>query len=185
MLIRRVLSGERQAYAGLVREHQREILRLCRSLVGDPAKAEDAAQEAFLRAYKALADFKGNASFLTWISRIASNFCLELLRKEGRRREDSWDAMLERTGEKAHGLLHEPADGGRSIERREVVESVLSVLSPEHRLALTLRELQGFSYDEISQAMGCTVDSVKARLRRARAKIVERLGAIDRCRANE
>jgi len=84
-----------------------------------------------------------------------------------------------------YALLHEPQDAAHAIERREVVESVLSVLSPEHRLALTLRELQGFSYDEISEAMGCTVDSVKARLRRARAKIIEQLGAIDECRVDK
>lgn len=181
LLIRRILSGERQAYSGLVRNHHQEVLRLCRSLFIDSAKAEDAAQETFLRAYKALPNFKGTASFLTWISRIASNLCLELLRKEGRRREDSWDAMAEKMGEKAYALLCEPADAGRAIERREIVENILSVLSPDHRLVLTLRELQGFSYDEISEIMGCTVDSVKARLRRARANIIEGLDAIDRC----
>lgn len=184
-LISRILSGERQAYAGLVREHQQEILKLCRSLMDDPAKAEDAAQEAFLRAYKALGDFKGKSSFLTWISRIASNLCLEHLRKEGRRREDSWDALLERTGEKAYALLHEPATVEHALERREVVDSVLSGLSPEYRLALTLRELQGCSYEEISEVMGCTLDSVKARLRRARTQIIERLDAIGRCKACE
>ena len=185
MLIKRVLEGDRHAYAGLVREHHQEILRLCVSLVGDTARAEDVAQESFLRAYKALADFAGKSSFLTWISRIASNLCLEILRKEKRRREDSWDALVERLGEKAYNLVHESDAFGRGIERRDFIRRLLSELSPESRLALTLRELQGFSYKEISDAMGCSLDSVKARLRRARIDIIERLNVIDGVSADE
>jgi len=132
-----------------------------------------------------LADFAGKSSFLTWISRIASNLCLEILRKEKRSREDSWDALVEKLGEKAYNLVHESDAFGRGLERRDIVRRLLSELTPESRLALTLRELQGFSYLEISDAMGCSLDSVKARLRRARIDIIERLKIIDGFGAEE
>jgi RNA polymerase sigma-70 factor, ECF subfamily len=181
-LISRVLAGERQAYAGLVRTHHQEVLRLCRSLLGNQARAEDAAQESFLRAYKSLRGYEGRASFLTWLSRIASNLCLEMLRKEHRRREDSWDALVEERGEAACGLLREPEEAGQALERRDIVGRLLGELSPENRLVLTLRELNGYTYEEIARTMECTLDSVKARLRRARLDIIERLRIIDGCR---
>jgi RNA polymerase sigma-70 factor (ECF subfamily) len=180
-IIERVLSGDSQAYAVLVREHHRDVLRLCLSLLGDPAKAEDAAQLAFIRAYKGLAAFAGKAAFRTWLTRIVSNTCLEMLRSERRRREDSWDALVEEEGEAAYRLLREPRSAGQELEWRDIVGRLLSGLSPESRLALTLRELNGCTYEEISLAMDCTLDSVKARLRRARLDIIDRLRIIEGC----
>ena len=184
VLVARVKAGDGRAYAGLVRNHHQDILRLCRSLLGDPARAEDAAQEAFLRAFKALHSFAGQSSFRTWLTRIASNICLELLRKERRRHEESWDAIVEEKGEAAYRLLCEPGAAEDDLERRDIVNRMLSGLSDESRLALTLRDLSGYTYEEIAEAMDCTLDSVKARLRRARLAIIERLRAIEGRRAD-
>lgn len=128
-------------------------------MLGGGADAEDAAQESFIKAYRSLAGYQGQASFSTWIYRIASNKCLDVLRKRGRERAEPLEAA---------GELAEPVE---DLESREQAAALLSELSPEYRLALTLRELQGFTYEEIAETMNCSLDSVKARLRRARAEL--------------
>ncbi|MCH7477084.1 MAG: sigma-70 family RNA polymerase sigma factor [SAR324 cluster bacterium] len=173
--IEQVLSGRREAFANLVRKHHAKVLRLCRSLLSDPVQAEDAAQEVFIKAYRSLERFHGDASFSTWIYRIASNHCMDFLRKKTRERTESWDALLEREGERIHKFLCEPDRTDQALERAELLDALLSDLSPEYRFALTLRELQGLTYEEIAETMECSVDSVKARLRRARKQISDRL----------
>jgi RNA polymerase sigma-70 factor (ECF subfamily) len=178
-LIERIVSGETQAFELLVREHHRRILGLCLSLVRDTALAEDAAQESFLRAYNALGDFENRSSFSTWLSRIAANLCLELLRREGRRREESLDALTENFGDAAPALPREPQNAARDLENRDMAQRLLARLAPESRLAVTLCEVQGFSYEEIAEVMDCTLDSVKARLRRARLEMIAEMRRLE------
>jgi RNA polymerase sigma-70 factor (ECF subfamily) len=169
-IVARVRSGERDAYAHLVRKYQARITALCRTLVGQ-ADAEDAAQEAFFKAYQALGRFEGNASFYTWLYRIASNHCLSALRS--RKPSESLDRIVE---EEKEGLLRLFGDDPRgAIESRELLERLLGALKPNYRLALSLRERDGLSYEEIAEVMETTVDSVKALLRRARAEVEEKL----------
>lgn len=167
--------GDRDAFADLVRAHHPNVYGLCLGMLGDPAAADDAAQEAFLAAWKGLASFKGEAAFGTWLHRIAANKCLDLLRRSGRRAEDSLDAILEGGGARAEAVQAGGAGPERAAEAADLAGRVLGGLSDEYRLILTLREAQGLSYEEIMAVMDCSLDSVKARLRRAREAALEGL----------
>lgn len=171
-LVARARKGDDRAFGELIRRHHAKIAGLCASLLGGPAQADDAAQEVFLKAYQSLSRFKGDSAFTTWLYRIASNHCLDLLRKQARRRSDSLEAILEEEGGRLQTLLSEP-DAQRRTEDADLVERLLRTLPPDYRLILTLREVQGLSYEEIMKAMDCTLDSVKARLRRARESLEE------------
>lgn len=174
-LIERVRSGDREAYAGIVRRHQGKLLQLCLSLLGDPSSAEEAAQEAFLKAYRSLGGFQGYSSFATWLYRIAYNLCQDLLRQKIRRRAESWDELLEREGEGLHRLLAAGPDPAAAAEAADLIQRILARLPEEQSSALLLREIQGLSYQEIASVLGCSLDSVKARLRRARRTLGEGL----------
>jgi RNA polymerase sigma-70 factor (ECF subfamily) len=147
---------------------------LCLSMLADTAAAEDAAQETFLKAYASLKEFRGDAAFSTWLFRIAANKCLDFKRKSARARTTSLDFLLEEHGDSIQRLLASPGPE-RSTEDAQLVEEILSCLPDAYRLILTLRELNGLNYQEIAQTMSCSVDSVKARLQRARREFLDRL----------
>ncbi|MBI3996965.1 MAG: sigma-70 family RNA polymerase sigma factor [Candidatus Omnitrophica bacterium] len=174
-LIQRILSGNRDAYAELVRAHQARTLRVCTALLGDAMSAEDAAQDTFFKAYQSLASFRGQSAFSTWLYRIAANHCLDLLRKRQRERTESWDALIEESGEQLHDLLVAPPDPQTVAANTELIQRALAHLTPEYRLILTLREVEGLSYQELAIALHCSLDAVKARLRRARQDLLERV----------
>lgn len=167
-IIRDVLSGRREEFARLVRAHQAKVLSLCLSLLKDPAEAEDAAQEVFLKAYRGLRNFRFDSSFSTWLYRIAYRHGLDILRSRRRRRTQSLDALLEERGE---GALPAAPDQTTQADPARSAENLLSSLPPDYRLVLTLREVQGLSYEEIARATDASLDSVKARLRRARESL--------------
>lgn len=159
-------------FAELVRLHAPRVRALCAATLGNADEAEDAAQETFLKAHRALERFAGGSSVATWLHRIAVNECLDRLRAAGRRRSDSLDALLEADANALGSALTE-ASPAKAIEDRDTVERLLAKLNPEQRLALTLRETQGLSYEEIAAAMDCSLDSVKARIKRARAELLD------------
>ncbi len=170
-LARRAARGDDAAFAELVRRQAPRVRALCAATLG-PSEAEDAAQEAFLKAHRALGRFTGEAAFGTWLHRIAVNCCLDALRAAGRRRSESLDAILEADASALGRALSEPS-AAKALEDRDTVARLLARLNPEQRLALTLREVEGLSYEEIAEAMSCSLDSVKARLKRARAELLE------------
>ena len=172
VLARRAADGDGVAFAELVRRHAPRVRALCSSTLGGPAESEDASQETFLKAHRALGRFSGDASFWTWLHRIAVNHCLDLLRAAGRRRSESLDAILEADASALGHALSQPSSS-QALEDRDTVARLLARLNPEQRLALTLREVEGMSYEEIAQTMSCSLDSVKARIRRARAELLE------------
>jgi RNA polymerase sigma-70 factor (ECF subfamily) len=158
-----------------VRKYQGKVLQLCVSTLSDPHEAEDAAQEIFIKAYQSLDKFRGASSFSTWLYRIAANHCTDLLRQRSRRRTESWEALVEKEGDRLVKLLAAPPDSRLTPEDTDLVNRVLTCLSSEHRMILTLREVQGLSYQEIAAVMQCSLDSVKARLRRARQDFQDKL----------
>lgn len=167
-IIADVLRGNREAFALLVRRYSGKILGLCMTLVHDRAEAEDAAQEAFLKAYKSLKDFRGEAAFLTWIYRIAYNHCLTLRSQSARRK-----SQLEKVKEDTH-VASLPLAGDSLVEKTESALAILEVLPNDYRQVIVLR-LDGFHYQEIAEMMGVSVDAVKAKLRRARRSVVEKI----------
>lgn len=176
-LIESVLSGRQEDFAELVRRHHARIFALCASMLGASA-ADDAAQEVFLKAHARLKDFRRDSAFSTWLYRVASNHCLDLLRREARRKTDSLEALTERDGATLQRLLLDPSDRTRSLEEADLVRAVLARLPEDYRLILTLRELEGLEYKEIMAALDCSLDSVKAKLQRARRQFREILGHI-------
>lgn len=178
-IVRAVLAGDREAYADLVRAHQARVRGLCLSLLLNATEADDAAQDVFIKAYESLSKFRHDSSFSTWLCRIASNHCLDLLRKKSRHKTDSLDALLEQKGEQIRRLLvtaQEIPDSSEALhgEKTELIQKVLGALPMDHREILILREAQGLSYEEIGSILGCSLDAVKARLRRARQRMEEK-----------
>lgn len=162
---------DEREFEALVREHAPRVRALCGSVLKDGAEADDAAQEAFLKAWRRIGDFDGRSSFGTWVHRIAVNACLDRLRASARRRADSLEALGERDAAALRGLTEPSASG--ALEDKDLAERLLATLNPEQRLAFTLCERDGLSYAEIAGAMSCSVDSVKARIKRARQELLE------------
>ncbi len=173
-LIARVLAGARDDYAELIRRHHPRILGLCRSLLGDEALAEDAAQEVFLKAYERLRNYRGDAAFSTWLYRVASNRCLDERRRQARARSESLDAWSESERESLRDLPS-GADEESRREDADLAARALEGLPDDYRRILLLREVEGLDYKELAEVLDCSLDSVKAKLRRARERLRESL----------
>ena len=146
-IVSRVVEGDTEAFAELVRRYHGKVYQLCYGMMGTADRAEDAAQEVFIKAFRRLASFRGESAFSTWLYRLASNQCLDLLRSRARQRTDSWDHLLETQGERVEALLQAgPGPGGPTEDLRETIDALLSELKPDYRLVLTLREIQVMSY---------------------------------------
>lgn len=174
-IIKKVIAGEAKSFEELVKKYQERVLRLCYSMVGE-SQAEDAAQEIFLKLFESLNQFKEKSAFSTWIYRVAANHCLNIISKKKREKTDSLDALMERFGGNVSSLdsAHAPTPpytgttSLKSIETKQIVHSVLEQMSPEERMILTLREIEGLNYKEISETLDISLASVKVRLFRAR-----------------
>lgn len=166
-------SDAPDAYEVLVRRYEAKVRRLCVSMLSDPAEADDAAQEIFLKAYRSLDRFRGASSFSTWLYRIAANHCRDCLRSRSREASESWEALLEEQGDRIERLLSTPPAADTSGEA-DLVRRVLAQLSPDHRLILVLREVEGLSYEELADTLHCTLDAVRGRLSRAREDFEQR-----------
>src|SRR3970040_970731 len=173
-LVRRVQRGDSTAFDALVRKYQHRIIGLIGRYIADWSECQDVAQETFLRAYRALGNFRGDAQFYTWLHRIAVNTAKNHLAAQNRRPPtddiDAGDAEQFDTGIRLrnndtpeHELLRQ------EIER--TVMRVVDALPEELRSAISLREVEGLSYDEIAEQMGCPIGTVRSRIFRAREAI--------------
>ena len=178
-LIAECLGGRRDAFGELVSRYQARLYNAAIRLVDSPDDASDVVQDAFLNAYQSLHAFKGDAEFFTWLYRIAFNGAISLKRKK--RPTGSLDVG---TGERAF----EPADPsdyvrtGHALERSEenaLLHAALVRLSPEHREALTMKDLDGLRYEEIAEVLGVPVGTVRSRLHRARLELRDLLAPLD------
>ncbi|MEU8934582.1 sigma-70 family RNA polymerase sigma factor [Streptomyces sp. NPDC048409] len=172
LLAVRAAEGDEDAFAALVRRHAPVLIRLATRLLGTPAEAEDAVQDAFLSAWRRLPEFHGEASFGTWMYRIVTNRCLNVLRA---RRPV---APLEAAGEVA--AAEHATSPARITEGRDAVRELreaLGLLSAEQRACWVLRELDGRSYEFIAEAVGISQEAVRARVFRARRCLTQALGA--------
>lgn len=177
-LVARVQKGEKGAFDVLVGKYQFKIIKLISRYVHEPNEALDVAQEAFLKAYRALPGFRGDSAFYTWLYRIAINTAKNHLVAQGRRPPtadvDSQDAE-QFIGESS---LKDYATPERLLLKDEIENTVYRAIEdlPEDlRTAITLRELEGLSYDEIAHAMGCPIGTVRSRIFRAREAIDAKL----------
>ncbi|MGA7801179.1 MAG: RNA polymerase sigma factor RpoE [Gammaproteobacteria bacterium] len=178
VLVERVQQGDTQAFDVLVRKYQHKITKLISRYIHDPSDALDVAQEAFLKAYRALSSFRGDSAFYTWLYRIAINTAKNYLVAQGRRPPgDDIDAQEAEQFEGQSGLK-EYDTPEHLVLKDEIEQTVLRAIDelPEDlRTAVTLRELEGMSYEEIAQAMGCPIGTVRSRIFRAREAIDNKL----------
>ena len=173
-VVERVRAGDVNAYEALVAAHEKNVYNLALRMTGNPADAEDMAQEAFLKAYRSLSEFRGDSKFSVWLYRIVSNVCLDFLRRQKRRQTVSLsveDDEGEETQLDIPDLAQSPEELLERRMTREAVQKGLALLPPDHRQILLLREIQGLSYEEIAQALQIEVGTVKSRIFRARKKL--------------
>ena len=169
-IVRKVLGGDANAFETLVLEYEKNVYNIALRMTGNSEDAADMTQEAFIKAYNSLQSFRGDSKFSVWLYRIVSNVCLDFLRSKNRRPtvslsvedDDGEDAQLDVADESQSPEL--------LLDRKLTRESVrlgLDSLPPDYRQILLLREIQGLSYDEIAQALGLEVGTVKSRIFRA------------------
>ena len=173
-LVRRVQRGDSTAFDALVRKYQHRIIGLIGRYIPDWSECQDVAQETFLRAYRALGSFRGDAQFYTWLHRIAVNTAKNHLVAQNRRPPtddiDAGDAEQFDTGIR----LRDNDTPEHELLRQEIESTVMRVvdaLPEELRVAISLREVDGLSYDEIANRMGCPIGTVRSRIFRAREAI--------------
>lgn len=173
-LVKRVQRGDSGAYNVLVIRYQHKIVQLASKYVSDQADALDIAQEAFIKAYKAIGTFRGESSFYTWLYRIAVNCAKNYLESSARSR-NSVDVDAEDFASKdVHGALISGETPDKIMESEElgrVIKKALADLSPDLSEAIILREIEGLSYDEIAERTGIPVGTVRSRIFRAREYI--------------
>jgi RNA polymerase sigma-70 factor (ECF subfamily) len=179
VLVKRVQRGDKSAFDLLVRKYQHKVVKLVLRYVRNPAEAEDIAQEAFIKAYRALPQFRGDSAFYTWMYRIAINTAKNSLASRDRS-PIAYDLDLN-DPEESHSVqakLQDPdTPEGMALteEIRMIVNSAIEGLPEELKTAIVLRELDGLSYEEIAAAMECPVGTVRSRIFRAREAIDKRL----------
>lgn len=181
LLVERVKRGDKRAFDILVLKYQHKVVKLVSRYVHDSHEALDVAQEAFIKAYRALPNFRGESAFYTWLYRISINTAKNYLVSQGRR-PPTLD--IEVDDEEQFDGYPDLSDGNTPEEfllkdevERTVVEAIES-LPDDLRTAITLRELEGLSYEEIAEAMACPVGTVRSRIFRAREAINTRLGKL-------
>jgi RNA polymerase sigma-70 factor (ECF subfamily) len=182
LLVERVKLGDVRAFEMLVLKYQRRIERLIGRMVRDTDLVQDIAQETFIRAYRALPQFRGESAFYTWLYRIAVNSAKKALMDMKRdplvseaalRSDDDGEETSRAESELSHGETPEALLASKEIAA--AVNSAIEALSEDLRQAITLREIEGLSYEEIAEAMNCPIGTVRSRIFRARDAIAARL----------
>ncbi len=167
----RLRTGEVRAFEELVSAYQHRVFGVALRMLGSAAEAEEVAQEVFLRAYRALAGFRGDAKLSTWLYGIASRLCLNRLASGARRMVRSGDEMLAR-------IPSAEADPGTRLDRSELwgaLYEAIAELPDDRRVVVVLRDLEGLSYEEIAQALELEPGTVRSRLHRARMDLKDKL----------
>lgn len=181
LLVERSVAGDHKAFELLVIKYQRRIQRLIGRMVRDVDLVEDIAQETFIRAYRALAQFRGDAQFYTWLYRIAVNTAKKALMDMKRDPTVSENSFKSADDDETSVLENEltssetPDAVLASKEIAQMVNAAMEALPEELRQAITLREIEGLSYEEISEAMNCPIGTVRSRIFRAREAISQRI----------
>lgn len=181
-LVERVRAGDKQAFGLLVEKYQRKLLRLLSRMVRDPDEVEDIAQETFIKAYRALPQFRGDAAFYTWLYRIGVNTAKNYLSSRHRTMPTLSEQALDEDDEPDERLVVKdigtPESELLSKQMVIAVNEAVDALPEELRQAITLREMEGMSYEEISEAMDCPIGTVRSRIFRAREAIAAKLRPI-------
>lgn len=164
--------GDESAFESLVHLYEKRVFALAVRMCGNQEDAAEAAQEAFLAAWQGLRFFRGDSSFSTWLYRLTSNACVDLLRREGRHRSAAGPSLDdEELNQDVPDTAPSPQEEAERRELRAQIEEGLRALSPEHRQVLVLREMHQLSYDEIADTLDLDVGTVKSRISRGRKQL--------------
>lgn len=178
-LVARSKTGDLQAFDELVCRYERKIYTLAYRMFGNYHDANDLAQEAFLRAFQSIKGFRGDSSFYTWLCRIATNVCRDELRKRYRVSVESLDEEVNIGDWEIKKQIPTANPGPAELyERQELqheLQDLINTLTPEFRMALILRDIQGQSYEEIAEQLECSLGTVKSRISRARSYLKEKI----------
>lgn len=184
-LVEAARTGDRQAFRTLVERHQRRAYAIAFSLLRDESDAAEVVQEAFLRVYRGLATFQGGSSFFTWLYRIVTNLSIDVLRRPGRQTDELDEARgpVDESDEGSFALLSrldgaDPLDSMHRAELAKAIKAALDALPPYHRGVIVMREIEGFSYEEMAQAMGVSKGTIMSRLFHARQKLQRSLASV-------
>jgi len=177
-LVERVQQGDKRAFDALVIKYQSRIVKVITRYLHDPVEALDVAQEAFIKAYRALPNFRGDSAFYTWLYRIAINTAKNHLVSQGRRPPQDDVEVSEAEYYEGPSALKDGASPEHIVLRDEIEQVVFAAiedLPDDLRTAITLRELEDMSYEEIAEAMDCPIGTVRSRIFRAREAIDKKL----------
>jgi RNA polymerase sigma-70 factor, ECF subfamily len=178
-LVERVQRGDQKAFALLVEKYQRKLGRLLARMIRDQAEVEDVVQESFIKAYRALPNFRGDSAFYTWLYRIGINTAKNHLVAMGRRPSLSNDIEVEDAENFEDGdelrTMDTPETELMTKELAQTVKQAIEALPQELKTAISLRELDGLSYEEIAELMQCPIGTVRSRIFRARESVAEKL----------
>ena len=181
VLVERAQRGDKKAFDALVRKYQHKIVKLVSRYVRDPNETQDVTQEAFIKAYRALGKFRGDSAFYTWLYRIAINAAKNYLVAQGRRPPDKDVDAADAVYYEGSAALKSNSSPERLALKDEIERTIYEAIDelPEDlRTAITLRELEGLSYEEIAQAMDCPIGTVRSRIFRAREAIDRKIGPL-------
>jgi len=178
-LVERAQHGDKHAFELLVAKYQRKLARLLSRFIRDATEVEDVTQEAFIKAYRALPSFRGDSAFYTWLYRIGINTAKNYLVAMGRRAPTTTPLDAEEAENLGEGEqlqdLNTPENQMMSRQVAESVNQTLGQLPEELRTAITLREIEGLSYEDIASIMNCPIGTVRSRIFRAREAIADQL----------
>jgi len=178
-LVAQAQAGDREAVQTLLERYERRLMAVIVGMVRNPEDAKEILQETFVRAFRSLEGFKGESSFYTWIYRIAMNLAIDHQRRGGKRPLVEFDEAIgvkeDAVGEGSANLGIDPFKSMRSRELGKKIFEAIESLTPDHRAVILLREIDGLSYEEISDVLDCSLGTVMSRLHYARKKLQSRL----------
>lgn len=179
VLINKAKKGDITAFEALIEDHQKRVYNIALRILNNSEDAYDAAQEVFIKVYKSIASFKGDSSFSTWIYRITKNVCLDEIRKRKKNKAISIDEEYENEEGSMQKQIYDDSPGPEEITERKIdkeqIYKAIELLSEQQKIVLVLRDIQGFSYEEIGKIIDCPEGTVKSRINRARKSLVELL----------
>ena len=185
VLIRAFCGGDKAAFDSLVLKHKDRVFNLCYRLLGDYEEANDSAQETFIKVYGSLKKFRFESAFSTWLYRIAVNTCKNKLKSSAYRQKRKMVpldnpvlANTRRPGREIQDESQSPAIELEKKERMRAIQEAINALAPEQKEVVTLRDIEGFSYEEVAEITGFNLGTVKSRLARARQDLRKKLRSV-------
>ena len=178
VLIQRCRNGDLDAFEQIMETYKQKVYNLAYRMTGNAADASDLSQEVFLRVYRSLDNFRGDSSFSTWLYRIATNVCLDELRRRNRKAVVPIHCQVTIDHEQYRNipdLSYVPELVVQSKELQQEIQEIINSLNPQYRLVIILRDIQGYSYEEIGEITNSSIGTVKSRLSRARKSLKKKI----------